>query len=307
LWDVNAVLPQLALERDGSGAPISRFLLGDSTISMTSVGTASYYHYDGLGSVVDLTSASGELERSYRYEPFGGIRGEDAAPNPPANRLLFTSEFLDPSTNLYDLRARQYDPTIGRFLSIDPLEPPLDTLSLSRYAYALDDPTALSDPSGLACWSVKRCLDAVRGFIRRHPVTVGACAGPSVVIAHARLHGNGCLVLSTRGGVGAKATGGFGWSTALIGASVIAGGEISTATCAEDLRRWFTEAGASGGIGPVFAADAFAGQGHANQPVYGISGGAGLGGGVPAAEAHTGATYTYARTLLGPGCSILQK
>jgi len=38
----------------------------------------------------------------------------------PANFMKFTGEYLDP-TGLYHLRARQYDPAIGRFLRKAPV------------------------------------------------------------------------------------------------------------------------------------------------------------------------------------------
>jgi uncharacterized protein RhaS with RHS repeats len=47
------------------------------------------------------------------------------------------------------LRARDYDPATGQFLSVDP---EVDS-TLQPYAYAGNDPVSLSDPSGLDFWS----------------------------------------------------------------------------------------------------------------------------------------------------------
>ena len=81
------------------------------------------------------------------YEPYGTIRTETKANgNQPANLVKFTGEYLDP-TGLYHLRARQYDPTTGRFLSLDPT-PGASLVALSRYGYVDDRPTWASDPSG---------------------------------------------------------------------------------------------------------------------------------------------------------------
>ncbi len=52
----------------------------------------------------------------------------------------------------YFLRARYYDPVIGRFLTRDPW--PANAAiaqSLNRYAYVLNNPTLLLDPTGLVC------------------------------------------------------------------------------------------------------------------------------------------------------------
>jgi RHS repeat-associated protein len=63
--------------------------------------------------------------------------------------MLYQSQQLDPESSLYYLRARYYDPLIGRFISKDPVKGSL-TLPQSQnpYAYALNNPVNLSDPSG---------------------------------------------------------------------------------------------------------------------------------------------------------------
>src|SRR5439155_18722074 len=60
-----------------------------------------------------------------------------------ANYSLFTGEQRDGDSGLYYLRARYYDPAIGRFPSHDPL--PTGNL----YAYAGNNPVNFVDPSGL--------------------------------------------------------------------------------------------------------------------------------------------------------------
>lgn len=146
VWDTNRSLPQLALERNGNNAVLRSYLYGVRRISMTTGGSDYYYAYDGLGSAVNVASSTGATEWTYSYEPFGAIRTQtqnDA--NAPENPMRFTGEFLDLS-GLYDLRARDYDPSSGRFLETDPLGS--STSSTSPYEYAADRPTCLGDPSG---------------------------------------------------------------------------------------------------------------------------------------------------------------
>jgi RHS repeat-associated protein len=65
------------------------------------------------------------------------------------NSRLYTGEELDLDLGLINLRARQYEPSAGRFLTIDPLMGNvLVPASLSRYLYANGDPSNLSDPKG---------------------------------------------------------------------------------------------------------------------------------------------------------------
>jgi YD repeat-containing protein len=62
LWDVSHGLPQLALERDGNNALLRRYVYGHRRVSMSSGSSVSYYHYDQLGSVANLTSSTGTTQ-----------------------------------------------------------------------------------------------------------------------------------------------------------------------------------------------------------------------------------------------------
>ena len=79
-----------------------------------------------------------------------GSSARCSAPASPESPFRFAGEQLDPATQLYNLRARQYSPGVGRFLSTDPLQA---DPAVSSYAYAGNDPTTFVDPSGLgAVW-----------------------------------------------------------------------------------------------------------------------------------------------------------
>jgi RHS repeat-associated protein len=149
LWDTAGSLSQLALERDGNNALLRRYLYGARRISMRS-GTSDYYfHHDALGSVRNVTSSTGATQWTDTYEPFGAIRSETKnAGGAPDNFMKFTGEYLDP-TGLYYVRARQYDPTSGRFTQVDPVSFSKSATTMSDYLYAGDEPTVMVDPSGM--------------------------------------------------------------------------------------------------------------------------------------------------------------
>ena len=150
LWDVNGGLPQIAQERDGGGSLLRRYVYGVSRISMTAGNSTSYYLRDGLHSSANLTSSSGATQWTWSYEPFGSVRSETkASGNQPENPMRFIGEYLDP-TGLYHLRARQYDPVSGRFLSQDPVSSPVGLSYIATYGYARNRPTVMVDPSGLS-------------------------------------------------------------------------------------------------------------------------------------------------------------
>ena len=184
VWDSNFELPQLALERDGAGIPLRSYLHGNQLVSMVSGGSAFYYLRDGLGSIVNLTSATGVPQWTYSYEPYGSARTQTQNdPSAPDNPIRFAGEQLDPS-GLYHLRARQYNPADGRFVTLDPLAPALTDPYVSAYAYANNRPTALTDPSGKGAvegsattcetfWCrVRSGAERVDQFVEKHEGTI---------------------------------------------------------------------------------------------------------------------------------------
>jgi RHS repeat-associated protein len=66
----------------------------------------------------------------------------------------FTGKPVSQTTGLYYEYARWYDPTTGRFISPDPKKGHLsDPQTLNQYVYVVDQPTGITDPSGMdGCW-----------------------------------------------------------------------------------------------------------------------------------------------------------
>jgi RHS repeat-associated protein len=61
----------------------------------------------------------------------------------------YTGEHWDANVGLLYLRARWYDPTVGRFTQADSIVPnPLNSQAWNRYAYGLNNPLRYTDPSG---------------------------------------------------------------------------------------------------------------------------------------------------------------
>ncbi|WP_430379382.1 RHS repeat-associated core domain-containing protein [Streptomyces sp. B1-3] len=83
-----------------------------------------------------------------RYtNPFGGSRGTRVT-NWPDDKS-FLGKPADGSTGLTHLGAREYDPTIGQFISVDPLLEIDKHQTLNGYTYAAQNPLTYSDPTGL--------------------------------------------------------------------------------------------------------------------------------------------------------------
>jgi RHS repeat-associated protein len=178
LYDGNAIL----MEMDGAGQVTARYTHGpvvDWPLMMEREGQTFFYHADALRSVAALTDSSGNVVRSYAYDSWGRPQATEAAG--PANPFLFAGREYDVETGLYYMRARYYDPAVGRFISSDPLDIagllltaqdpaagfavlPASAVvlasdvgtgllrapqQLNPYSYALNNPIALRDPSGL--------------------------------------------------------------------------------------------------------------------------------------------------------------
>jgi RHS repeat-associated protein len=110
-------------------------------------GPSVSYLDSGQQGTATVSVDSQSLAPVYRYyDPYGSPVG---APPPgwPGTRG-FVGGTADPATGLTNLGAREYDPATGSFISPDPLLVPGDPQDLNAYAYALDDPSSSSDPTG---------------------------------------------------------------------------------------------------------------------------------------------------------------
>jgi RHS repeat-associated protein len=108
-----------------------------------------YYHNDLQGSPIAATDEKGDLLWRERYLPYGERQiDEDGVVGVPNSRW-FTGHVEDEETGLIYMQARYYDPSIGRFLSVDPVgTDPTNHHSFNRYAYANNNPYKYVDPDG---------------------------------------------------------------------------------------------------------------------------------------------------------------
>ena len=100
---------------------------------------------DNQGTQQIAITAGSQALTQRRQTPYGSPRGTNPTwPNPNG----FVGGSQDP-TGLTHLGAREYDPLIGRFISLDPIVDQRDPQQMHGYAYANGNPTTFSDPSGL--------------------------------------------------------------------------------------------------------------------------------------------------------------
>ena len=142
--------PQVVEELNSSGVVQRQYSYGLQRISekqlISGTWTPSFYAYDGMGTVRQLTNISGTVTDTYDYDAFGNkINSTGTTPN----NMLYRGEELDPDLGLYYLRARYMNPLTGRFLSRDPEDgDPTDPKTLHKYLYTGGDPVNGWDPTG---------------------------------------------------------------------------------------------------------------------------------------------------------------
>jgi RHS repeat-associated protein len=122
------------------------------------------------------------------YDPFGSVI---RAVGVPSGSFGYAREQYDAASGLTFLRARYYDPTLGRFLNRDtyPAYAPVPQ-TLHRYVYVKNNPINHTDPAGLCPWydlgcNAKKAVDwgkqqvtnlgntVSRGWDNLKPVSLG--------------------------------------------------------------------------------------------------------------------------------------
>ncbi|WP_252863357.1 RHS repeat-associated core domain-containing protein [Paenibacillus riograndensis] len=105
-----------------------------------------YYLYNGHGDVVQIVDTSGAVINNYTYDEWGNITSQVEG---TSNSFKYSGEVYDAETGLYYLRARYYDPSMGRFLNEDTYEGQIDNpLTQNLYTYVINNPLIYTDPTG---------------------------------------------------------------------------------------------------------------------------------------------------------------
>ena len=110
--------------RDGQGGQEVRYLLADH-----------------LGSARVVLDAEGKAVARFEYGPYGETTESGMAA--AEVRYRYTGHPRDEAQGVYETPARGYDPTLGRFLSMDP-----ERQDASPYVYAANNPVGYLDTTG---------------------------------------------------------------------------------------------------------------------------------------------------------------
>ena len=181
VWDGD----QVVMELSKGGAVQKRYIRGNDLVYADKGENTekTYYVTDMHGNVVQLLDESGNVTKTYEYDSFGNeVKPEKKDENP----YRYCGEYYDKETEEVYLRARYYEPSVGRFITRDTYTGESDEpLSLHLYTYCENDGVNMVDPSGhwgrraggsfvhqditklaLKQYSGKYCLGGINVFIK---------------------------------------------------------------------------------------------------------------------------------------------
>ena len=147
---------ELLAESSPDGDTISRYIPGYGVAAgwNREKNGYHYYHLDEQNSTAYITGRGGEIENQYEYDAFGVLKNSMEEFH---NRILYTGQQYDQTSGQYYLRARFYNPVLGRFVQEDVYRG--DGLNL--YAYCKNNPVVYYDPSGYKKKHKPQCKEEI--------------------------------------------------------------------------------------------------------------------------------------------------
>ena len=134
------VLNEVSSEEGNTTNLIGAGIEARLSVTGSSITSAYFLQKNAHG---DVTAAISGTERAatYDYDAFGNTLVEEGEINNP---IRYSGEYLDEETGLIYLRARYYDPSVGRFISEDPIRD-----GMNWYAYCGNSPVNFYDCNGM--------------------------------------------------------------------------------------------------------------------------------------------------------------
>jgi RHS repeat-associated protein len=140
LWFGN----ELCEERDAAGGVVTKQIFGQGEQRIGGADAGAYFYTrDHLGSIRELSDASGVVRARYDYDVLG--QRSKLAGNLDCD-FAFTGLYFHSQSSLNFSRTRAYDSTLGKWMSVDPIA---EAGGINLYAYVGNSPVNRTDPSGL--------------------------------------------------------------------------------------------------------------------------------------------------------------
>ena len=139
-----------------------RYIRTNELLASDAESARTYYHYasDEIGNITHVVNDTNVINY-YEYDVWGNLT---VCEETIENRFKYNGQQFDPISQQYYLRARYYNPVIGRFTQEDTYRG--DGLNL--YAYCRNNPVFYIDSSGHMC---EKGVDRVTGEINTRTAT----------------------------------------------------------------------------------------------------------------------------------------
>lgn len=163
-------------ELDGNGAVLRRYVHGPGVdeplvwYEGATLASKRWLHADERGSVIGWSGSSGSMIATRSYDEWGVMSDAAAVTGGAGGRFGYTGQAWVPELGLYYYKARYYSPTLGRFVSADPIGA---AGGINLYDYTRGDPVNASDPLGLSTHIPQSCM-STSGF----HIDCGGSSGP---------------------------------------------------------------------------------------------------------------------------------
>ena len=166
----------------GGASSTTAYAYGLERIAAFTSDSRTSYVYDGRGSVAQAITApvTGEAVssalpdvsvqvQSFSYTAFGEQMG-----NVKVSGFSYNAEAYDAATGMLNLRARLYEPALGRFSQKD-IYPPnlLITYSFNAYLFTFNSPVSFVDADGLQASSLRNVLSSIGNTVKKAASAIG--------------------------------------------------------------------------------------------------------------------------------------
>jgi RHS repeat-associated protein len=131
------------------------------------------YHYNATGSTIAVTDEAQTVVNQYSYDPHGNILGQREQ-IPQSFKYVGQYGVMAEPNGFYYMRARYYDPKVGRFVSEDPIG--FEGGDVNLYAYVANNPVMGIDPEG----TFNACGTAAGAAIGASAGPLGAALGAAI-------------------------------------------------------------------------------------------------------------------------------
>src|SRR5208282_3133995 len=213
----------LLADTDVNNNILHYYIYGAGLLEMVDSTGAYCYHFDATGNTVAMTNSSQNIANAYTNDPFGNILDQQET-DPQPFKYVGQYGVMAEANGFCYMRARYYDPQVGRFVSEDPSgfgggdvnlyeyadsvgKPP--SLQTNLYQYASDNPINRIDPNGMSDLSILKAISGAFDKVNLILDTSGNWSYFGSVAGGAALGTAGAFVGGTPGAIAGGLLGGY--------------------------------------------------------------------------------------------------